>query len=70
MIKTPIRNLHSDKLVPPRFCDVVIEDGKVFLEKKLDKNKYERIPWEDVVYQVETAKARNQKIKKLPHLVT
>ena len=60
MIKRPIRNLHSDKLTPPRFCDVVIEGGKVFLEKKSDKNKYEKIPWEDVVYQVETTKSINQ----------
>lgn len=60
MIKRPIRNLHSDKPTPPRFCDVVIEDGKVFLEKKSDRNKYEKIPWEDVVYQVETAKTGNQ----------
>jgi hypothetical protein len=60
VIKRPIRNLHSDKSTPPRFCDVVIEDGKVFLEKKSDKNKYEKIPWEDVVYQVETAKTINQ----------
>jgi len=59
VIKRPIRNLHSDKPTSPRFCDVVIEDGKVFLEKKSDKNKYEKIPWEDVVYQVETAKAVN-----------
>ncbi|HEY9059190.1 MAG TPA: hypothetical protein VIO64_01620 [Pseudobacteroides sp.] len=60
MIKTPIRILHSDKQVPTRFCDVVIENGKVFLEKKIDKNKYEKIPWEDVVYQVEAAKAVNK----------
>lgn len=38
MTKTAIRNLHSDKPIPPRFCDVVIEDGKIFLEKKTDKN--------------------------------
>ena len=31
--KVPIRNLHSDKQVPPRFCDVVIDNGKVYLEK-------------------------------------
>ncbi len=59
MIKKPIRNLHSDKDMPPRFCDVVIENGKVFLEKKTNK-KYEQIPWEDVVHQVELAKASNQ----------
>ena len=57
MTKTAIRNLHSDKPIPPRFCDVVIEDGKIFLEKKTDKQQFEKIPWEDVVYQVETAKS-------------
>ena len=58
--KVPIRNLRSDKQVSPRFCDVVIENDKVFLEKKTEKNKYERILWKDVVYQVEAAKASNQ----------
>lgn len=57
MTKIAIRNLHSDKPIPPRFCDVVIEDGKIFLEKKTDKKQFEKIPWEDVVYQVETAKS-------------
>lgn len=57
MTKTAIRNLHSDKPIPPLFCDVVIEDGKIFLEKKTDKKQFEKIPWEDVVYQVETAKS-------------
>ena len=57
MTKTAIRNLHSDNPIPPRFCDVVIEDGKIFLEKKTDKKQFEKIPWEDVVYQVETAKS-------------
>ena len=56
MVKKPIRNLHSTKRVQPRFCDVVIEDNKIFLEKKIDKNKYEKIPWEDVVFQVDAAK--------------
>lgn len=60
MVKKPIRNLHSTKPVPPRFCDVVIENNVVFLEKKIDKNKYEKIPWEDVVFQVEAAKAVNK----------
>lgn len=60
MVKKPIRNLHSTKQVPPRFCDVIIEDDKIFLEKKTDKNKYEKILWDDVVFQVEAAKAVNQ----------
>lgn len=60
MIKYPIRDLHSDKQTPPRFCDVIIEGDEIFLEKKSDKNKYEKIPWDDVVYQVEAAKAANK----------
>jgi hypothetical protein len=57
MIKKPIRNLHSDKLTPPRFCDVIIDGDKIYLEQKKDKNIFIKIPWEDVVYQVECAKA-------------
>ena len=49
-----IVDLHSDKLKPPRFCDVEIKDNKTYLIKKIGKN-YERILWEDVVYQVEAA---------------
>lgn len=56
MVKKPIRNLHSEKQNPPRVFDVIIENGEVNLEVKTDKNKYEKIPWDDVVYQVEAAK--------------
>ena len=59
MIKKPIFNLHSDKPSPPRFCDVVVDRGKTFLEIKKDK-KIERIPWDDVVYQVKAASQENQ----------
>ena len=57
MKRVPIRDLHSERRVQPRFCDVVIEGGKVLLEKKNEKQRYEKISWEDVVYQVEAAKA-------------
>lgn len=56
MVKLPIRDIHSKKSIPPHFCDVIIEGDKVFLEKKSNKNKLEKIPWDDVVYQVEAAK--------------
>lgn len=61
-MRQAIRNLSSDKLVPPRFCDVIIEDDKVTLEIKTDKNKYETISWEDMQYQVKQAikKAANE----------
>ena len=60
MVKRSIRDLHSSKLTQPRFCDVIIEGDQVFLEKKSDKNKYEKISWDDVVYQVEAAKTANK----------
>ena len=61
MIEHPVRDLHSNKPVPPLFCKVIVNpDGKTYLQKKSDKKTYETILWEDVVYQVEAAKAANQ----------
>ena len=57
MIRRQIRNLHSDRVSPPRVFDVVVEDGAVSLEVKVEKKRIETIPWEDVVFQVEAAKA-------------
>ena len=53
MIKTPIRNLHSDKDIPPRFCNVIVNGEDVTLEVKI--NKFETISWEDMQYQVKQA---------------
>lgn len=56
MVKRCIRNLHSDRPVQPRWCDVVIdkERNRVYLARKdKRKNLIEVIPWEDVKYQVE-----------------
>ena len=58
MIRRPIRNLTSDKPMPPRLFDVVIDKhhpDQVFIEQKLDKKRTERVPWEDVKHQVESA---------------
>lgn len=58
-MKKAILNLHGDNPFPPRFCNVIVEegiDGKVYLEMKNEK-KITKIPWEDVVYQVEAARA-------------
>lgn len=62
MIKIPIRNLNSSKPVPPRFCDVVVDGEMVYLEQKVNKNKYIKIHWDDIVYQVESV-IRKNKIK-------
>lgn len=56
MTKRPIRDLHSSKSMPPRFCDVVIEGDRIYLEQKRDKNNTLKIYWEDLLYQVEAAK--------------
>lgn len=63
MIKQPVRNLHTSKRTPPRFCDVIIDGEKVYLEHKV-KDKYVTIPWEDVVHQVNAAMEVNN--EKLP----
>lgn len=55
MIKMAVRNLHSTKPTPPRFCDVIVNGEEVQLEIKIDK-RVETIPWEDVLHQVEVAK--------------
>lgn len=61
MIEHPVRDLHSGKPFPPLFCKVIVNpDGKIYLQKKSDKKTYETILWEDVVYQVEAAKAAQQ----------
>lgn len=56
-IRKPIRNLRSNKDMPTRVFDVVIEGDKVDLEVKFNKKKIERIAWDDVIHQVELAKA-------------
>ena len=54
-VRRAIRNLQSEKANPPRFCDVVIEDGSVSLEIKTRKRIHETISWEDMKYQVAEA---------------
>ena len=64
MIRQPIRNFHTSKGMPPRFCDVIVDGEKVYLEQKISKDKYVTIPWEDVVHQVRAAIAVDS--EKLP----
>ncbi len=53
-MRRPIRNLNSSSQVPTRVFDVVIDEEHVDLEVKY-KNRVERIPWQDVVRQVDDA---------------
>ena len=64
MIRQPIRNLHTSRSIPPRFCDVIVDGEKVYLEQKISNKKYVTSPWEDVVHQVKAAIA--VKSEKLP----
>lgn len=61
MIKIPIRNLHSDKDIPPRFCNAIVNGEDVTLEVKINKNKFVTISWEDMQYQVNQAKMKAAK---------
>jgi hypothetical protein len=63
MIKQPIRNLRTNRAVPPRFCDIVIDGEEVYLEQKIGKNRYITILWEDLVHQVGLVlKANSEKL--------
>ena len=53
-MRRSIRNLNSNSSVPPRLFDIIIDNERVDLEIKY-KDRYERIPWQDVVRQVEAA---------------
>ena len=55
-MRNQIYNLHSTKNPKPRVCDVIIENGKVVLELKRDKDNIETLEWDDLVYQVNVAK--------------
>ena len=54
-MRKAIRILSSSRPTPPRFCDVIIMGNEVLLEVKTEKHKYERIPWEEMNYQVDAA---------------
>lgn len=53
--RVSIRNKHSIYKSNPRVFDVVLIDKKVFFEIKTGKDQLERIPFEDVIQQVESA---------------
>ncbi|QNH53817.1 hypothetical protein H1B31_08015 [Selenomonas timonae] len=63
-MKIQIRSLCSDCANPPRFCDAILEeDAQIYLVRKDQKtNRYVKILWEDVVYQVNKLKPRNMKL--------
>lgn len=54
MTRTQVRNYHSDKQIPPRVFDAVVDGDNVTIEVKFRKTIV-TIPWEDVKYQVNQA---------------
>ena len=54
MTRVTIRTMMSERDVPPRFCDLLIEDGKAVIEKK-NGSYCQRILWDDLKQQVEKA---------------
>lgn len=53
--RVSIRNRHSEYKSNPRVFDVVLIGKKAFFEIKIGKDQLERIPFEDVIQQVEWA---------------
>lgn len=51
-----IRNLHDGTENGERLFDAIVEGGKVTIELKNSKKQLVRVPWEDIVTQVEATK--------------
>lgn len=58
--RVSIRNRHSKYKSNPRVFDVVLIGKRVFFEVKTGKDQLERIPFEDVIEQVESAVLQEQ----------
>ena len=58
--RVSIRNKHSKYKSNPRVFDVVLIGKRVFFEVKTGKDQLERIPFEDVIEQVESAVLQEQ----------
>ena len=58
--RVSIRNRHSKYTSKPRVFDVVLIGKRVFFEVKTGKDQLERIPFEDVIEQVESAVLQEQ----------
>ena len=61
--RVSIRNRHSNYKSNPRVFDVVLIGKRVFFEIKTGKDQLERIPFEYVIQQVETAVLHEQNTK-------
>lgn len=61
--RVSIRNRHSNYKSNPRVFDAVLIGKRVFFEIKTGKDQLERIPFEDVIQQVETAVLHEQNTK-------
>ena len=61
--RVSIRNRHSNYKSNPRVFDVVLIGKRVFFEIKTGQDQLERIPFEDVIQQVETAVLHEQNTK-------
>ena len=60
-MRIPIRSMGSGEKIPPRVFDLEIEGDNVDIVVKLNKDKYEKVPWQLVEYQVRLAIEKNSK---------
>jgi hypothetical protein len=55
-VRKHIRNLHDGTEDGERLFDAIVEEGRVTIELKTSKKQLVRVPWEDIVTQVDAAK--------------
>ncbi len=57
-----IRDLHSDKPIPPMFCKLYLDNGSAKLVSRF-KGEEKSIFWDDLKYQVDTAIEKSKQSK-------
>ena len=57
-MRQAIRDLTSEKQIPPTFCVVIIEGDKIKLEVKNSRKEMITISWEELNHQVEMAREK------------
>lgn len=55
-VRKHIRNLYDGTEDGERIFDAIVEEGRVTIELKTSKKQLVRVPWEDIVNQVDAAK--------------
>lgn len=52
-LRIPILNYNNGQTNPSRFCDAIVENGKIQLEIKFGRNNFQIMPCEEIQKQIQ-----------------